>query len=400
MSDEHRTALARRRVLHVIVGLDVGGAERMLARLIGDGSERGRYEHIVVSLTTIGTVGQQLAQSGVHVTGLGIRTVLDGPWAFVRLIHLIRRLRPDVVQTWMYHADIVGGLAARLAGVRRVLWGIRCSAPRRYRPGASALTRWVSSRPVVVIGAVLSRFVPERIVCCAVAARASHADVGYAEERMVVVVNGYDCTDIEAAMPKRAMSRRALGVGDSHVVVGITGRFNELKGYRVFIEAAAEVAAAEPAVRFVMLGRGVDASNQLLGQWLQESGIANRFVLLGERNDVPDWLAAMDVFCSSSLSEGFPNVICEAMIARLPCVVTDAGDAAEILGPAGLVVTPNAAGDLASALLDLVRAGAEERARLGEIGHDRVKTQFSLAGARARFERLYRLGDVHGEASL
>lgn len=369
-------------VVHVIVGMNVGGAELMLRRLIlTQHAQQFGVAHKIISLTSVGEVGAQLQAEGVSVTSLGMRSVLQVPLAFFRLVGLLRRLRPDVVQTWMYHADLLGGLAARLAGCRHVIWGIRTTDIGKGGSRATALVRWLCSR--------LSCWVPRRIVCAASAARRLHAAIGYCADRMVVIPNGFDLTSLQASSAEVASLRDACGLGANVLVVGTLGRFNAVKDQQNFVCAAGVLAQHYPAVRFLLVGRGCDAANGVLSAWIAATGFPQRFVLLGERQDAPVCLAAMDVFALPSRTEGFPNVLAEAMAMGLPCVSTDVGDAAVVLGDCSEVVPPEDAQALARALARLLDMPAQQRAALGAAGRNRIEQEFSMARCAERFAAVY-----------
>jgi glycosyltransferase involved in cell wall biosynthesis len=337
---------------------------------------------VVISLNTIGKVGQQLQARGVEVQAMGMRSPWDIPGVLWRLMRLIRASRPDIVQTWMYHADLIGGLAARLAGIRHVIWGVRGTAiPQR---GLS------TTRMVVSLCSWLSRFLPSVIVCCAESARVAHAEKGYDQTKMVVISNGYDLRHFSKDPMLRQKTRAAFGIDDEDVVVGTVGRFDPLKDYRNFVRSAAVLAAQVERVKFLMVGPGMDSRNKLLQGWLGESEFAHKFVLAGESSDIPGCMATMDVFCLSSSKEGFPNVVCEAMAMKVPCVVTAAGDAAEIVADTGIAVAPRDSTALAEALRTMLSKGAAERSRLGELARHRIEKHYSMQLASARFENLYK----------
>jgi glycosyltransferase involved in cell wall biosynthesis len=138
-----------------------------------------------------------------------------------------------------------------------------------------------------------------------------------------------------------------------------------------------------------MVGRDIDSENITLMQWIEETGFSDRFRLLGERNDVPEIFAAMDIFCLHSKSEGFPNVLGEAMCSGLPSVVTDVGDAAVLLGNAGLIVQPQDIEGLTKGLLTLVQSTSETREALGNIARKRIQENYSIEAVKLRYEELY-----------
>lgn len=366
------------KILHVIGGLEIGGAEMALYRLI-TGSVNGKYEHAVVALTPDGPMGDRLLALGIELTTFDFR---KAPIAhFLGLLSFLRRKQPDIVQTWMYHADMFGGLAARLAGNRNIIWGIRTSELTAGNSKMTVIARricaWLSSR------------LPHTIVCVAEAARRTHIRAGYDSARMVVVPNGFDLSRLTADDGQVGLLRRQCGLGDETVVIGSLGRFNASKDQQNFVRAAGLLAQQYPHARFLMVGRDLDADNKELRTWIADTGHADRFVLLGERSDVPVCLAAMDIFCLSSRNEGFPNAVGEAMGMGVPCVVTDVGDAALLVDDAGIVVPKEDSPALARGLERLLAMTPEARRQMGQQARTRIRTEFTMERARERFESIY-----------
>lgn len=373
------------RVMHVITGLSVGGAEMALYRLATCGSSE--YRHAVVSLTAGGGLRKQFIDSGIDLVTFDFKKrPLSQFW---QLVLLIRRERPDVVQTWMYHADLIGGLAARIAGIDRVVWGVHST--RLVRGSTSPLTPAVRR-----VCAWLSAMVPRTIVCVAEAARRAHLSAGYDSARMVVVPNGFDLSRFTPAENRGSTLRLQYGIADSDILIGTVARFNAVKDPKNFVDAAGILCTRHPDARFVMIGKGMDASNTALVSWIERTGHPQRFLLLGERTDVVDCYAAMDVFCLHSRSEAFPLAVGEAMAMGLPCVVTDVGDASLMVGDAGVVVRKEDPAALARGIESLLALTADERRNMGQRGRARVHAEYSMERARERFETIYRQMTAEG----
>ena len=369
------------KILHVIVGLNTGGAEMMLQRLIIAHKKSMHFDHTVISLTSLGTIGPRLQADGITVHALQMNSFLGLPAILFRLTGLIRLIRPDIVQTWMYHADLLGGIAARLAGNRNIIWGIRTTDVQAGGTRATTLVRKVC--------AWLSSKVPHTIVCAADASRRAHIAVGYDATRMTVVPNGFDLTRLVATPEQRSCLRQMCGFDDTHVVVGTLGRFNPAKDHANFVRAAGLVAQRHPDVRFLMVGRELTSDNAVLLDWIRQTGCADRFVLLGERADVAVCLSAMDVFGLSSRTEGFPNVVGEAMAMGVPCVVTDVGDAAMLVADTGVVVPKEDSSALALGLGQLLALEADVLHVQGQKARQRIVSEFTIVRARDRFEAIY-----------
>jgi glycosyltransferase involved in cell wall biosynthesis len=369
------------KLLHVIIGLEVGGAELMLKRLL-ESQRDSIHRHTVVSLTTLGIVGQQMKASGIDVRSLGMHSAFDIPRTLWKLVRLIRSARPDIVQTWMYHSDLLGGLAARLAGHSNVVWGIRTT---EVSAGGSRTTVVVRN-----LCALLSRYVPRKIICAASAACKAHVDIGYDPASMVVVPNGFNIAHLVASAEERASLRFACGFQEEIIVIGSIGRFNPVKDQRNFVRAMGKLAQKHHSIRFLMVGRGLDSDNTELVRWIAETGYTSRFVLLGERADVPVCLAALDIFCMHSRTEGFPNVVGEAMAMGLPCVVTDVGDAAMLVADTGVVVPKQNPVLLAHGIEQILSMPLEERKQLGNKAKERIRSTFSIEHASKQFAQIYK----------
>ncbi len=339
------------RITHIISGLERGGAESTLKKLLQN-LDRGAFRCDVISLSTIGVVGTELQQLGIDVAALEMNPNHLQLGKLIALVRHLRQRKPDVVQTWMYHADLFGGIAAKLARVPALAWNIRHSDLKH----SSDKRR---TRLIARSCALLSNVVPDKIVCCAESARQSHIDMGYSEQRMLVIDNGFD-TDLFAPDQRaRSELRDLLGVPRNVPLIGLVARMHPQKGHDVFIEAAAQIAAEGVAAHFLLCGKGASQDNPQLKQRLQKLELADRFHLLGERDDMPRVQAALDVACSASVvSEGFSNAIGEAMSCAVPCVVTNVGESARIVGDTGWVVEPDDSQALSAALIAAI--GLEE----------------------------------------
>jgi glycosyltransferase involved in cell wall biosynthesis len=363
----------------VIIGLDIGGAENMLKRLLV--SDVGSPSNtVVVSLTTIGAIGAALSAQKITVRALGMTSAFHFPIILWRLIRLFRHYRPTIVQTWMYHADFLGGLAARLAGYQ-VVWNVRST---NIPQGAISLTYWL-----VRLCAITSTFIPARVICCARAAKAAHVKLGYSAAKMRIIHNGYDFATFEGFLDSRDRIRTNFGFKADDIIIGAVGRFDPLKDFHNFVIAASKVSATRSDVKYLMAGRQIDETNPTLLRWIEGAGLTKKVLLLGERTDILSVLSAMDIFCLSSVAEAFPNVVVEAMAVGVPCVVTRAGDAAEILGNDDFVVPVQDPSALADALLRLCELSHSERAMLGKKGAEEVRKKFSIDIVRASYRQVY-----------
>lgn len=365
------------RIAHVITGLRTGGAELMLERLIPGLSHQG-FSNIVVSLTPGGEVAERMRRDGVDVTSL------DFPRApaasLLGLSAAVRRFRPALVQTWMYHADLLAGLTARVAHRSKVIWNLRTTAPADL-PDHQRLIR---------VCAVLSRGLPAAIVACSNAAVRAHGAFGYATAKMRVIHNGFDTEKLRPDATARREVRAELGIGPTVPLVGLVARFDPLKDHETFVSAAGVIARENADARFLLCGDNVVSANSELMAWIKLAKIEERTYLLGRREDVPRVNAALDIAVCSSSMEGMPNVVGEAMSCGVPCIVTDVGDAALLVGDTGAVVPRRDPNALASACLTWLALPADELRRRGERARSRILEEFSLPVSVKRYAELYR----------
>jgi glycosyltransferase involved in cell wall biosynthesis len=369
-------------VMHIIAGLETDGAETVLHRLTSH-MDPERFSNEVISLTTVGPMAPRLEASGVRVRALGMKPGIPNPYYVARLASWLRFAKPQVVQTWMYHADLLGGVAAKLAGNIPVVWGIHHTNLDHGQN--KRLTIWTARAC-----AALSRRIPSRIVCCSQASLEVHARFGYAAQKMEVIPNGFDTRQFHPDPEARAVVRRELGLSESSPVIGMAARFHPQKGHRTFVKAAALLHAQNANVHFLLCGKGVDRQNAELVGWIEEAGLTQVCHLLGPLEDMPRFFATLDVATSSSLTEAFPVAVGEAMACGIPCAVTDVGDSAAIVGDAGRVVPANDPIALASAWQSLLNAGPEQRQQLGLAARHRVEQKYALQDIVERYEEVYR----------
>jgi glycosyltransferase involved in cell wall biosynthesis len=376
-------AVARRRtrVVHVINSFESGGAEAMLCNLLL-GFDHGRFESSVATLIDKLSVAGPVVRAGIPVAAMGMTAGVPDPRGAMRLAAHLRRLDPDVVQTWMDHSNLVGALAATACPRARVVWGVHHSD---HVPGVAKRSTLLT----VSACAALSRWLPSRVVYCSEHSRLLYARHGFDPAKAVVIPNGFDVGRFRPDPDARASVRGELGVPPNAPLVGLVARYDPFKDHSTFLRAAALLARARPDVHFLLCGTRVDSDNAELVAQVEALGLGGRCHLLGRRGDVQRIHAALDVEASSSISEAFPLVVGEAMACGTPCVVTDVGDSALIVGPTGRVVPPKDPAALAAGAAGLLAMAPDARAALGVAARRRVCERFDLREITRRYEALY-----------
>jgi len=371
------------KVLHVIGDTDVGGAESVLDNVISR-LLPAEFESRVVSLLPVGHIGHRLRSRGIDVDSLGLsRSWTVVPQALRGFASRIRGYRPDVVQTWMYHADLLGGIAARLSSPAPVVWSVHhASLDRRTDSRNTRMSAGLCSR--------LSRHVPARIAVVSESARRVHLQAGYDPSKLTVIRNGFDVTAFRPDAAARAQVRRDLNVTADERLVGLIGRFHPHKDHESFVRAAALVAQHDQRARFVCAGAGATWDNSQLSGWIQAEGLRDRFQLLGLRDDVPRLMASLDLAVCCSRTEAFPSVVGEAMACEVPCIVTDVGDCRTIVGDAGITVPPGNAAVLAEAVLRALALPVAMQSQWGRAARRRVIENYTIEETIRGYTRVWR----------
>jgi glycosyltransferase involved in cell wall biosynthesis len=367
-------------LLHVITDLDVGGTELSLARLLVS-MNRERFRHRVVSLLPAGPVAAMLRDDGIEVDSLEMahgRLTFGG---LGRLRRLIGETKPDLVTSWLYHADLLSTVALLPGSRVPLVWNVRSAHMdmRRYS--------WVSRATRRLCARLSGR--PDLIVANSTAGRDYHVEFGYHARAWEVIFNGIDTDRFRPDADARRGVRQDVGIPADAPVVGLLARHDAMKGHPVFLDAALRIAEACPSVHFLLAGTGVEPSAPFFAQWLAgHAAMAPRLHLLGRRADTPRLMAALDVYCSPSLGEGFPNAVAEAMSSGVPVAASDAGDSRLIIGETGIIAPVDNAAALAEGCLALAREPEDTRRARSEQARARVVERFGLARAVSEYERM------------
>ena len=325
---------------------------------------------------------------GVPVYSLNMPRGRATAHGLVKLWRLLRMMRPRILQTWLYHGDLLGLIFGKLASIRNICWNIRCSYMdwERYRFS----TKWA-----VKMCSYLSSF-PQAIITNSLEARKFHVGLGYKAKRWKVIPNGFD---LERFKPDREAKPRLLnelgisaqfkGEENNTILIGFIARHDPMKDHPTFFKAASELIQERGNVHFILSGNGIKPENRSIAMQIPDIW-KNHFHLLGEREDIEKITAALDIASLVSHGEGFPNVICEAMACEVPCVTTDVGDAAFIVNNTGYVVPPSDSKALAGAWKALIDLGSDGRRELGLSARNRVITHFELPKVVKDYEDFYR----------
>lgn len=370
------------KILHVITSLHQGGAQSVMADLVI--RSREGVKHKVVSMLSGGVYASKLRLHGIDVEGLGLSQRWPSPRALLAMQNILRMYRPDVVQTWMYHADLFGGISAFLAGNRCIIWGIRHAS---FEPECDRLrTRWIAR-----LCAYLSPRLPSSIVCCSEEGARVHRELGYSSGKIRLIPNGYDLLRFRPDDAARNAVRREWGIGEGQIAVGMVGRWHPVKDHALFLNAVSRLRGLCSGGCCVLAGPGITEDNSELMGLLRELKLRDKVRLLGARSDIPAVMNGLDVHVLSSRSEAFPNVVAEAMACGTPCVTTAVGDSEFIVGDRERLVPPQNLGGLVAAIdRAIARNRCEGRKAIGDKCRRRIMERYSLERMVGCYEALWR----------
>ena len=350
--------------------LVAGGAETYAYNLARGLRNRG-HRPIMCALDPGGALEDEIKQANIPCVVMGRKQGIDLK-LFWRLWRLFRAIRPDVVHTHHFNQLFYGGIGARLAGARVIHTehSVELYRRRRFRFALRILSLLCDS--ITVVGNEGARVIADI--------------VDTAPSRVKIVPGGIDCSQFHHS---RSDARARLGIGSDEKVAVIVARLYPEKNHRVLLEAFSIVARKNDRARLLVVGDGIERHN--IDLWVAELGLQSRVRVLGVRRDIPQLLAASDVFVLSSDREGLPIAVLEAMAAGLPVVATAVGDLPDLItdGATGRLVMPRDVSALAAALQDVLTNDVAARV-IGDSGRKRVTETYALSSLISRYEALYR----------
>jgi len=366
----------------MITTLSSGGAESMLVKLIQKSSRNQQYQHCVVSLTDEGIYAKKLVEMGIPVFCLHLSKKNMNPIAFFKLKSFIDKFKPHVLQTWLYHADFLGMLIKIVVRYPILLWNIRCSDMDFSKYA-------VTTRILVWIMSKMS-FLPSAVVVNSRAGISVHRSYGYHPKKWQLIPNGFDTNQFKADPQKRMLFRKTLQIPESSKVIGVVGRFDPMKDFETFFQAAAEFQQSGHDATYVLVGKGMERSNPIIMNFVHRYGLTSSIHLLGERRDMHNIYPGFDLLnLSSSFGEGFPNVLGEAMTSEVPCVSTEVGDAEIIMGDSENIIPIGNAKAMAKKWDDILLLSETQRNALGSKLRKRIETYYSIEIVTTAYEKLY-----------
>jgi glycosyltransferase involved in cell wall biosynthesis len=368
------------KVLMIINSLDIGGAEMSLETLSYALNNQIQVE--VISLSGSGNIAQRLKDTGIVVHELELRANRVLLNQYIALFSLIRKIKPDIVHTWMYHSNFFGGVIARLAGVKKIIWSVHA-----FNISKGMLK--FRTRTLIKCLALFSYFIPSRIICCSQKSLDVHRQLGYHSKKLVFIPNGVNTRLFSFSEESREAVRNELGIDGKQILVGCIGRYDVQKNQLGFLQTISYIKSMNLEYHFVFVGRGNSSQNKEICDEISSRNLSNNITLLGERQDISSILSALDIFAMPSKGEAFPVSLCEAMACEIPCIASNVGDIQLILGNISQAIDLKKFDTFAEAIIELGSETSDSRKQLGIKLKQRVAENFSIDIVAQLHEELY-----------
>jgi glycosyltransferase involved in cell wall biosynthesis len=343
----------------IISNLGMGGAEVSLYNLCR--SIKSDFKIDVITLLSNGELEAKFRDEGINVYSVnmdGAFSILPG---FYRLLILLKSLKPNVIHTWMYHADFFGGLAAKIIGIKYVIWGIH-----NFNIEKGMLKN--STRFIVFLCGIFSWMIPTKIITCSKAAINPHKKFLYNTRKFVVIPNGIDINKFKISKDAKSNFIKSNSLNSNIKIIGLIGRFDPQKNLQGFIRLAEYVSSIRQDALFIIAGKGNDKKNKILSHEIKAAGLEDKILLLGQVNEIQELIAALDILVLTSHGEAFPLVLLEALACGVKCFSTNVGDVVEILGGFGGIVPRGKMKQMSEMILDYL-------SELDKVGYKNIKLE-------------------------
>jgi len=367
------------RVLHIIDSLEIGGAEKFLSSLVIEHKSSLTIKVIVIN--RMGPIGKKLSSLGFDVVDLSLSNSLKLPYFLLRFFKEIKSFNPDVVHTWMYHSNFLGGTVSWLAGFKRIIWSIH-----NFNIEKGILKP--RTRMLIKILSRISYFIPLKIIYCSKASSNVHIQAGFDKKKTEFIPNGVEIPNKFNFSYKK--SREGfLNLPNNKFIIGMVGRYDIQKNHIGFFESLKILKNRKFNFHTVIVGRGCDKNNHILNNIIKRNVISNFISMYVERDDISNVLQCLDLFVMPSIGEAFPISLCEAMANSVPCIGNDVGDVSYIIGDPSLVIPSWDPEIFADLIIKIGNLSEEHRKAISERQYSRVKENFSIQSVGSKYLQMY-----------
>lgn len=366
------------KIVHIITGLGNGGAEMMLYKLL-ENIDKSKYDIKVISMMDIGITGKKIEKLGIKVYTLNMRRGLPNLKGLKKAIKLCNNV--DIIQSWMYHADLFAFIVAKFCKPKKLIWGIRRSNLEKDKNKKMTIL-------IAKINSKLSKYV-DNIVSCSITATEVHKNFGFDKNKICTIPNGFSIEKFYYIKTAKEELCKELSISKDKKILSLVGRWEILKDHENCLKALKILNQKRNDFVLLLCGTGINKENIKLVNMIRENKLENKVYLMDQREDIPKIMSATDVYISSSSGEGFPNVIGEAMACEAICAVTDVGDSSYIVGNTGIVVPRKEPRLLFEAIEKILNYSKEEKLTKKKLARQRIVENFEISAIVKKYSKLY-----------
>jgi len=370
------------KILHIINNLSPGGAEIMLLNLVSH-ADRSRFDISVFSLQDKGDISIDIEKLGIPIFHFNILKKYDFFLKFLKLIFILIKIKPDIVHTWMYHSNLIGGIAAKFASRSKIIWSIHSTT---LAPGPEKK----STEIVIRLSSFFSKYLPDKIVLCSKSSYEFHKIIGFEKNKMMVIPNGIDLGKFKYSSKAKLNLMSKLKLAHDIKFIGMVGRYHPMKRHDIFLHAAQIIVNKYPFIHFILCGSGVDNSNRKLTKLIHSFSLGSNIHLFGYIADMSILYASLDILTiTSSYGESFPLTLCEAMACNIPVVSTDVGDASYIINSKDMIIPINEPMLIAEKWEKIISLDIKSRNEIGVKNRSRIENLFDIKSIKKKYEHHY-----------
>ena len=368
------------KILNIINSLEVGGAEIMLQKILIN-TDDTKFKHIIVTLKSKKKLLNDFKSKNIEIHSLKINNFVNFLKSFKSLLEIVKNINPDYILTWLHPSDFYGLFIKFMYPEVTLIWNIRCS---------KLIYPIVDFKNILLVKILskLSKY-PDLIISNSFSGIKEHLRLGYKPKEIKVIPNGFDMKIYSSNNSFRKLNRRKFTLNQNDFVIGFVGKYNRIKGIEKFILTANIALKKFSNWKFVLMGRDLTYENNELVNQLKKYKILKNFRLLGERQDVNKILCSFDILSLTSSSEGFPNVIGEAMSCGVPCVSTDVGDCKLIIDETGIISKNHKPQHIFNDWLSIYKMLKNDSSKLKKSARARIKKYYEINFIIKQYEKLF-----------
>lgn len=368
------------KILHIITNLNLGGAEVQLYKIVEN--LKNDHQIKVISLLSMGDIGDKLIKSGIELSIINFSKKRFFFFSFFKLCITISKFKPNIVHTWMYHANLIGGLAAKMSKVKNIFWSI-------HHNDLSIVHNKLSTVIIAKIGAFFSYLIPKKVICVSKNVKIKHIDFGYQEKKMVFIPNGIDVLEFSKIDDAKHLLFEKYNFTNDAQLIGFPSRFDPIKNHEGLFASIADIRITNPKLnlQIILSGKNIDTNNVELITMINKYGLIDCVHLMGIIHNMPLFMSSIDLLVNNSYSESFSLVLAEALSCKTLCISTYEGDPESIIQDIGVYVPAGNTSLLSKAIINMIKSDSLEENKIK--GREKIISSYSLEIILKKYKLLY-----------